>query len=101
MAYIRNTSNPEKLYIWASSFYEINIQMGAEFLGKMPKSIFDNLLKIHIDNYSEFPCKYKGAIVDKIMDGDTFKIKFKYKNITFIMWETTWIYIILSNIERI
>ncbi|MFW6246856.1 MAG: hypothetical protein ACOC22_01625 [bacterium] len=99
MSYIRSTSNPEKLYIWSNvDSKNVTIMMGSETLGDVPKSVFNGLIKKCVEKGFD-ECKYNGASIS--VDETEFKVRFKYKDIDFLMYSVTWYYITVSNYKSI
>jgi len=67
MAYIRNTSNPEGLYIFSTG-YMTEIHKENDFIGKIPTFLFEKL----IDKYIDF--KGDEAMVHNFSNGYNLKI---------------------------
>ena len=100
MSYIRTTSNPERLYIWANA-ESVFIQMGWNEIGSMPEHIFNGLIKKYIKN-SYDDTKYKGAEIKEARDeAGNFKMELSFGDWNCLMWRVTWDYIALSNIKSI
>lgn len=100
MSYIRNTSNPEGLYIWDDGVM-INIYWSGDNQVKVDRDSFFKLL----DEYSEY--NDTPIIVDNITlsHDDNFKVtlKFNSENINFpklTLWLVTWESIISEHRRR-
>lgn len=98
MSYIRNTSNPEKLYIYSDGEH-VHISTGLIFIGKVPVNIFDGLIKKFHRNSHIYPCSYKGSSVTEAINTlyHTSFIVFEYEEIELLMYEVTWEYIVYTN----
>lgn len=99
MSYIRNISNPEKLYIY-ESLYGVKIIMGDCYVGTVPTEIFNGLLQKYHKQFHEYPCEYEGAKIDEEWVDGFPKVKFSYEQIEFVMYDVTWQYIVLTNISK-
>ncbi len=98
MSYIRSTSNPEGLYIWADQ-KEFYIVKGPKTIGTIPINVFNGLIKKYHKNFSD--CTFKNAEIKEIKSGKNFKMCLSFNNWKCIMWDVTWDYIVLANIKRI
>lgn len=98
MSYIRSTSNPEGLYIWADE-KEVSVMKGSKIIGIIPVAIFNGLIRKYYKSLED--CAYKGAEIREIKSGKNFKTCLTYNNWKCVMWEVTWSYIVLTNIEKL
>jgi hypothetical protein len=95
MSYIRSLSNPEHLYIIASSSGSV------EFLGevskRLPRHVFETIMSRWIKRYRPDKIRYKGAWIREIDEPgeNQFRWEFGYKgwDAPVIMWKTTLFYI--------
>ena len=103
MSYIRNTSNPENLYIYADEELVYFLKGHIE-IGIMPVNIFNGLIKKYIRN-SEEECEYKKAKIEEINiiedNISIFKNKLSYNGLEIIMWTVTWYYLAMNNYKNI
>ena len=119
MSFIRNTNNPEALYIYNSVDGNVYIRKGSVDIGSMPTKIFIKLLKKWKKKMWHRSVKHKGAKVEEVdecegkdIDTDTLshaewmilyakemkeQIKLSYGNWHVYMWGVTWFYIVYSN----
>ena len=107
MSYIRSTSNPEALYIWSEANGDCVFLMGTEIVGKMPREVFDGLIKLYVEEGDIEYTHYKDAKVEELIDGTEWDgntrlaTRLSYKDWHIDMWAVTWYYIAHSNYFRV
>lgn len=117
MSYIRSGSNPEKLYIYGTTD-TVYISEGGKPEWSIPLNVFNGLIRKYHRKFHDCPCEYKGAQIEEIwvhengnelkteeidsnLGKSECKTKLSYNGNYVIMWDVTWEYIVLSNIERL
>lgn len=93
MSYIRNTSNPEKLYIYNSDDI-VYFCKGSIDVGTMPLSIWEGLLKKYKKERKDIT--FKNASIKEIFKNRNYKQRISFDNWNLDIWECTLDSIILD-----
>jgi len=106
MSYIRSTSNPEGLYIFANMSGIVEFHRFSEHVGDMPQDLFNVLIDSFIENYCEDTEFQKASIKEIFIEGKDrlggeFNMRLEYEHKWHIdMSYVTWYYIARSNYGR-
>ena len=96
MSYIRNTQNPEGLYIWGDE-ENVHISKGPVDLGTIPVEIFNKFLWKYHKSYHPDEFEYEGIKISAVWEDNLPKVQLSYKDVCFTMWDVTFEYLVLSH----
>lgn len=88
MSYIRNTSNPERLYLFSTA-HGVEWHQGSQHLFTMPDELFEVVCRAYLKEQGG-PVEIDGCLVEHAVRDGKVRVWLSYQGHEVEMWEVTW-----------